>query len=79
MIVMVVHRPSSPARSPSSFGTTLSVTPLSATPSWIASFTTLTACNLPEKACERRTPEIKLLTTPQTPEHNYHVGRKSCS
>jgi hypothetical protein len=40
----------------------------SATPSWIASFTTLTAFNSPEKACESRTPAIKLLTPPQTPE-----------
>ena len=68
MIAMVAPRPSSPAKPPSNFGTISSVTPLSATRSWIASFTTLTAFNLPEKACERRTPAIKLLTAPQTPE-----------
>ena len=45
-----------------------SATPPSATPSWIASFTTLTAFNSPEKACENRTPAIKLLTPTQTPE-----------
>jgi hypothetical protein len=28
----------------------------------------LTAFNSPEKACESRTPAIKLLTPPQTPE-----------
>jgi hypothetical protein len=33
-----------------------------------ASFTTLTACNSPEKACENRTLAIKLLTPTQTPE-----------
>jgi hypothetical protein len=42
--------------------------PPSATPSWTASFTMLTAFNSPEKACENRTPAIKLLTPPQTPE-----------
>jgi len=47
---------------------TCSVTQPSATPSWTVSFTTLTAFSLPEKACERRTPAIKLLTPPQTPE-----------
>jgi hypothetical protein len=36
--------------------------PTSATLSWIASLTTLTAFNSPENACERRTPAIKLLT-----------------
>src|SRR5207248_3220620 len=36
--------------------------------SWIASFTTLTAYNLPEKACENRPPASKLLTQTQTPE-----------
>jgi hypothetical protein len=79
MIVMVAHQPSSPARSPSNFGTTSLVTPPSATRSSIASFTTLTAFNLPEKACEKRTPAIKNLTTPQTPEHNHNVGRTSRS
>ena len=49
-------------------GTTLSATPPSATLSWIASSTTLTAFNSPEKACENRTPAIKLLTQTQTPE-----------
>src|SRR6188508_2721837 len=68
MIATVAPPPSSPARSPSNIGTTLSATPPSATPSWIASFTTHTAFNSPEKACERRTPAIKLLTPPQTPE-----------
>src|ERR1700692_3351716 len=67
-IATVPPRPSSPARSPSNIGTTLSATPPSATPSWTASFTTLTAFNSPEKACERRTPAIKLLTQTQTPE-----------
>jgi hypothetical protein len=38
------------------------------TPSWIALFTTLTAFNSPEKACEKRTLAIKLLTQTQTPE-----------
>src|ERR1700674_4154368 len=65
---MVAPRPSFPARSPSNIGTTLSATPPSATPSWTASFTTLTAFNSPEKACENRTPAIKLLTQTQTPE-----------
>jgi hypothetical protein len=45
-----------------------SVTQPSAMRSWIASFTTLTAFNLPEKACENRTPAIILLTPTQTPE-----------
>jgi IstB-like ATP binding protein len=36
--------------------------------SWIASFTTLTVFNLPEKACESRPPASKLLTQTQTPE-----------
>ncbi|MGF6313648.1 hypothetical protein ABIB82_007827 [Bradyrhizobium sp. i1.8.4] len=45
-----------------------SATQPSATPSWTVSFTTLTAFSLPEKACERRTPAIKLLPPPQTPE-----------
>jgi hypothetical protein len=44
------------------------VTPPSATLSWIASSTTLTAFNSPEKACESRTPAIKPLTQTQTPE-----------
>jgi hypothetical protein len=44
------------------------VTPPWATPSWTASFTTLTAFNSPEKACENKTPAIKLLTQTQTPE-----------
>ncbi|MER8911877.1 hypothetical protein NKH99_30270 [Mesorhizobium sp. M0854] len=35
---------------------------------WIASFTTLTAFNSPEKACENITPAPMLLTQPQTPE-----------
>ena len=34
----------------------------------LPAFTTLTAFNSPEKACESRTPAIKLLTTLQTPE-----------
>src|ERR1700688_349870 len=68
MIATVAPRPSSQARSPSNIGTKLSATPPSATPSWIASFTTLTAFNSPEKACENRTPAIKLLTPTQTPE-----------
>src|ERR1700685_3499573 len=68
MIATVAPPPSSPARSPSNIGTKLSATPPSATPSWIASFTTLTAFNSPEKACEKRTPAIKLLTQTQTPE-----------
>jgi len=45
-----------------------SVIPPWATPSWTVSFTTLIAFSLPEKACERRTPAIKLLTPTQTPE-----------
>src|SRR5205085_1255583 len=68
MIATVAPRPSSPARSPSNTGTTSSAIQPSATPSWTVSFTTLTAFSLPEKACERRTPAIKLLTPPQTPE-----------
>ena len=56
------------SQTPSNFGMTSSAIQLSATRSWIASFTTLTAFNLPEKACEKRTPAIKLLTTPRTPE-----------
>ena len=68
MIATVAPRPSSPTRSPSNIGTISSATPPSATPSWIASFTTLTAFNSPEKACENRTPAIKLLTQTQTPE-----------
>lgn len=47
---------------------TCSVTQPSATPSWTASFTTLTAFNSPEKACENKTPAIKLLTPTQTPD-----------
>jgi hypothetical protein len=47
---------------------TCSATQPSATPSWIASFTTLTDCNSPEKACESKAPAIKLLTPTQTPE-----------
>ena len=39
-----------------------------ATRSWTASFIMLIAFNSPEKACEKRTPAIKLLTPPQTPE-----------
>ena len=68
MIATVAPPPSSPARSLLNIGTTLSATQPSATPSWIASFTTLTVCNSPEKACESRTPAIKLLTPTQTPE-----------
>src|SRR5216683_1595317 len=49
-------------------GTTSLATQPWATLSWTASFTTLIACNSPEKACERRTPAIKLLTHTQTPE-----------
>src|SRR6266480_5773495 len=37
-------------------------------PSWTASFTTPTAFNSPEKACESRKPAIKRLTQTQTPE-----------
>ena len=62
MIATVAPRPSSPARSPSNIGTKLSATPPSATPSSTALFTTLTAFNSPEKACENRTPATKLLT-----------------
>jgi hypothetical protein len=47
---------------------TASAIPPWATPSWTVSFTTLTAFSLPEKACGRRTPAIKLLTPTQTPE-----------
>ena len=47
--------------------------------SWTASFTTLIACSSPEKACERRTPAIKLLTHTQTPEPITHVGRSGRS
>src|SRR5665647_1288040 len=68
MIATEEPRPSLPARSLSNIGTKLSETPPSATPSWTASFTTLTAFNSPEKACENRTPAIKLLTPTQTPE-----------
>ena len=68
MIATVALLPSSPARSLLNIGTTLSATQPLATPSWIASFTTLTAFNSPEKACENRTPAIKLLTQTQTPE-----------
>ncbi len=49
-------------------GTTSLATQPWATLSWTASFTTLTAFNSPEKACENRTPAIKLLTQTQTPE-----------
>src|SRR5438874_7963815 len=56
-----------------------SATQPSATPSWIALFTTLTVCNSPEKACESRTPAIKLLTPTQTPEPITHVGQSRCS
>jgi hypothetical protein len=42
--------------------------PPSARLSWIASSTTLTSFNLPEKACESRTPAIKPLPQTQTPE-----------
>ena len=68
MIVMVAHRLSSQAKSPWNTGMRSSAIPPSATPSWTASFTMLTAFNSPEKACENRTPAIKLLTPPQTPE-----------
>src|SRR5450631_788449 len=68
MIATGAPRPSSPARSPSSSGTTSLATPPWATLSWTVSFTTLIACSSPEKACERRTPAIKLLTHTQTPE-----------
>src|SRR6202022_1860718 len=68
MIATVAPRPSLPARSPSNIGTTSSATPPSATRSWTASFTTPTVFNSPEKACESRTPAVKLLTPPQTPE-----------
>src|SRR5450755_4183118 len=68
MIATAAPRPSSPARSPSSSGTTSLATPPWATLSWTVSFTTLIACSSPEKACERRTPAIKLLTQTQTPE-----------
>src|SRR5205823_11742107 len=68
MIATVVPPPSSPARSPSNIGTTSSATQPWAMRSWIASFTTLTAYNLPEKACENRPPASKLLTQTQTPE-----------
>src|SRR6266699_4725131 len=37
-------------------------------PSWTASFTTPTAFNSPEKACESRKPAIKRLTQTQPPE-----------
>ena len=53
---------------PSNIGMTSSVISPSATQSWTASFTTLTAFNSPEKACESRTPASKRLTPPQTPE-----------
>ena len=65
---MGVPRQSSPAKSPSNIGMTSSATPPSATQFWTASFTMLTAFNSPEKACENRTPAIKLLTSSQTPE-----------
>lgn len=68
MIATVVPPPSSPARSPSNIGTTSLATQPWAMRSWIASFTTLTAFNLPEKACESRPPASKLLTQTQTPE-----------
>src|SRR5256885_11496904 len=45
-----------------------SATPPWASPSWTVSFTTPTAFNSPEKACESRTPAINLLTQTQTPE-----------
>ena len=69
MIAMVAHRPSSPAKSPWNIGTTSSVTPTlgDAIPG-TASFIMLIAFNSPEKACENKTPAIKLLTRPQTPE-----------
>src|SRR6188472_249560 len=79
MIATVAPPPSSPVRSLLNIGTTLSATQPSATPSWIASFTTLTVCNSPEKACESRTPAIKLLTPTQTPEPITHVGQSRCS
>src|SRR6478752_3957403 len=79
MIATVAPPPSSPARSLLNIGTTLSATQPSATPSWIASFTTLTVCNSPEKACESRTPAIKLLTPTQTPEPITQVGQSRCS
>lgn len=44
------------------------VIPPSATRFWIASFTRLTAFNLPEKACENTALAPTLLTQPQTPE-----------
>lgn len=47
---------------------TTSVIPRSAMRFWIASFTTLTAFNSPEKACENIKPAPTLLTQPQTPE-----------
>ena len=53
---------------PSSSGTTSLATPPWATLSWTVSFTTLIACSSSEKACENRTPAIKLLTPTQTPE-----------
>lgn len=79
MIATVAPPPSSPARSLLNIGTKLSATQPSATPSWIALFTTLTVCNSPEKACESRTPAIKLLTPTQTPEPITHVGQSRCS
>src|SRR5437879_1911331 len=68
MIATVAPRPSSPARFLSNIGTMSSATPPWATPSWTVSFTTPTAFNSPEKACESRTPAINLLTQTQTPE-----------
>jgi hypothetical protein len=58
---------------------TTSVIPRSVMRFWIASFTTLTAFNSPEKACENTTPALTLLTQPQTPESMKRDGRSGRS
>lgn len=55
MIATAAHPQSSQAKSPWNTGTMLSAIPRSVMRSWIASFTTLTAFNSPEKACENTT------------------------
>lgn len=46
---------------------------------WIASFTTFTTSNSPEKACVSRTPAIKLSTPTQTPEPINQDAQSRCS
>src|SRR6202048_896557 len=76
---MAAHRPSSPVRSPSTPGMKSSQIPRSPTPSWIASSTTLTAFNSPEKACESAMPETSPLTKNQNTDPITASAAAGCS